>query len=46
MRRYASKDASPERGVDLVGIPHRLEKGADKRVGFISGASAGKNVGH
>ena len=27
MRRCASKDTRPRRGVDLVGVPHRLEKG-------------------
>ena len=29
MRRCASKDAGPRRGVDLVGVPHRLEKGTN-----------------
>ena len=27
MRRCASKDAGPQRGVDLGAIPHRLEEG-------------------
>ena len=26
-KRCASKDAEPQRGVDLAGVPHRLEKG-------------------
>ena len=27
MRRCASKDAGPQRGVDVVVVPHRLKKG-------------------
>ena len=27
MRRCASKDARPQRGVDLGAVPHRLDKG-------------------
>ena len=27
MRRCANKDAGPRTGVDLVAVPHRLEKG-------------------
>ena len=26
-RRCANKDVGPQRGVDLEGVPHRLEKG-------------------
>ena len=33
--RHEGKDAGPQRGVDLVGVPHRLEKGR----------STSKNVG-
>ena len=27
MRRCDSKDGGPRRGVDLVGVPHQLDKG-------------------
>ena len=35
-RRCASKDAGAQRGLDLVGVPHRLEKGT----------SASEDTGH